>query len=75
MIKGAGCIVFVADSLEVRPEKNMSTLKDLQQNLKEDNINISKISLVMRFNKRDLTYEDISLMSLETMQQDLNRQL
>jgi hypothetical protein len=53
----------------------MSTLKDLQQNLKEDSINIFKIPLVMQFNKRDLTYEDISLMSLETMQQNLNRQL
>jgi len=29
----------------------------------------------MQFNKRDLTDEDISLMSIEKMQQDLNRQL
>ena len=75
VLKGADGIVFVADSLEVRREKNMSSLKDLQQNLKEDNISISKIPLVMQFNKRDLNDENISLMSLEEMQQDLNRQL
>ena len=53
----------------------MLALKDLQQNLKEYNVSIFKVPLVMQFNKRDLTDANITLMPLEKMQQDLNRQL
>jgi len=75
VLRGADGVVFVADSLEVRREKNMLALKDLQQNLKEYNVSIFKIPLVMQFNKRDLTDANITLMPLEKLQQDLNRQL
>jgi hypothetical protein len=75
VLRGADGIVFVADSLEVRREKNMLALKDLHQNLKEYNLSIFKVPLVMQFNKRDLNDADIALMSLEQMQHDLNRQL
>ena len=75
VLRGVDGIIFVADSLEVRREKNMLALKDLQQNLKEYNISIFEIPLVMQFNKRDLTDANIKLMPLEKMQQDLNRQL
>ena len=71
VLRGADGIVFVADSLEVRREKNMLALKDLQQNLKEYNVSIFKV----QYNKRDLTDANITLMPLEKMQQDLNRQL
>jgi signal recognition particle receptor subunit beta len=75
VIRGADGIVFVADSLEVRREKNMLALKDLHQNLKEYNLSIFKIPLVMQFNKRDLSDANIALMPIEKMQHDLNRQL
>ena len=75
VLRGADGIVFVADSLEVRREKNMLALKDLQQNLKEYNVSIFKVPLVMQYNKRDLTDANITLMPLEKMQQELNRQL
>ena len=75
VLRGADGIVFVADSLEVRREKNMLSLKDLQQNLKEYSLSIFKIPLVMQFNKRDLSDANITLMPLEKLQQDLNRQL
>ena len=75
VLRGADGIVFVADSLEVRREKNMLALKDLHQNLKEYNLNIFKVPLVMQFNKRDLGDANIALMPLEQMQRDLNRQL
>ena len=75
VLRGADGIIFVADSLEVRREKNMLALKDLHQNLKEYNLSIFKVPLVMQFNKRDLNDADIALMSLEQMQHDLNRQL
>ena len=75
VLRGADGIIFVADSLEVRREKNMLALKDLQQNLKEYNLSIFKIPLVLQYNKRDLADANITLMPLEKMQQDINRQL
>ena len=75
VLRGADGVVFVADSLEVRREQNMLALKDLQQNLRDYNLSIFKIPLVMQFNKRDLADAHIPLMSLERMSNDLNRQL
>lgn len=53
----------------------MLALKDLQQNLREYNLSIFKIPLVMQFNKRDLAEANIPLMSIEQMSLELNRQL
>ena len=75
VLRGVDGIVFVADSLEVRREKNMISLKDLQSNLKEYNKSIFKVPLIMQYNKRDLSDEGIPLMSVEQMDRDLNRQL
>jgi hypothetical protein len=75
VLRGADGVVFVADSLEVRREQNMLALKDLQQNLREYNLSIFKIPLVMQFNKRDLETDDIPLMPVEQMTNELNRQL
>ena len=75
VLRGADGIVFVADSLEVRREKNMLALKDLHQNLKEYNLSIFKLPLVLQYNKRDLSDANIALMPIEQMEQDLNRQL
>ncbi|OQX27770.1 MAG: gliding motility protein [Desulfobacteraceae bacterium IS3] len=68
-------LVFVADSLKIRREKNMLSLKDLHQNLKEYGLNITKIPLIMQYNKRDLAKQGIPLMSIQQMEKDLNRQL
>jgi len=75
VLRGVDGVVFVADSLVVRREKNMLSLKDLQQNLKEYGLNIFKIPLVLQYNKRDLADEGIPIMPLEKMEKDLNRQL
>ena len=75
VLRGVDGLVFVADSLEVRREKNMLSLKDLHQNLKDYGLNILKVPLVMQFNKRDLAKEGIPLMPIEQMEQELNRQL
>jgi len=75
VLRGVDGIVFVADSLEVRREKNMLSLKDLHQNLKEYGLSILKIPLVLQYNKRDLAKEGIPLMSAEQMEKDLNKQL
>jgi hypothetical protein len=75
VLKGVDGIIFVADSLAVRREKNMLSLKDLQHNLKEYGISILKVPLVMQHNKRDLVEEGVPVMSIEQMERDLNRQL
>jgi mutual gliding-motility protein MglA len=75
VLRGVDGIVFVADSLEVRREKNMISLKDLQTNLKEYGKSIFKVPLVIQYNKRDLADEGIPLMPIEQMDRDLNRQL
>lgn len=75
VLKGVDGIIFVADSLAVRREKNMVSLKDLQHNLKEYGLNIFKVPLVMQHNKRDLARQGFPIMSVEQMEKDLNRQL
>ncbi len=75
VLRGVDGIVFVVDSLESRREKNMLSLMDLQKNLKEYNISIFKIPLVLQYNKRDLKEHGIPLMSIKMMEKDLNRQL
>ncbi|MGB2928273.1 MAG: Rab family GTPase [Desulfobacterales bacterium] len=75
VLKGVDGVIFVADSLAVRREKNMLSLKDLQHNLKEYGISILKIPLVMQHNKRDLAEQGVPVMSIEQMERDLNRQL
>ena len=75
VLKGADGIVFVADSMEIRREKNMISLKDLQKNLKEYNLSIFKVPLVLQYNKRDLGKDGIPIMTIDQMEKDLNRQL
>lgn len=75
VLRGVDGIVFVADSLEVRREKNMISLKDLQSNLKEYGLNIFKVPLVLQYNKRDLDGQGIPIMDIQKMDRDLNRQL
>jgi len=75
VLKGVDGVVFVADSMAVRREKNAISLKDLATNLKEHGLNIFRVPLVMQFNKRDLASEGVPLLSVEQLQRDLNRQL
>ena len=75
VLKGADGIVFVADSLQIRHEKNILSLKDLAQNLQGDGLNIMKIPMVLQYNKRDLAKDGIPLMSVEQMEKAYNRQL
>ncbi len=68
-------VVFVADSLQVRRQKNILSLKDLHLNLKGYGLNIFKIPLVLQYNKRDLADQGIPLLPINQMERDLNRQL
>jgi signal recognition particle receptor subunit beta len=75
VLKNVDGVVFVADSLEIRRKANMLSLKDLQQNLAEQNISIFKIPLVLQYNKRDLADEGLPIMSMELMDKELNGKL
>ena len=75
VLKGADAVVFVADSMRVRHEQNIESLKDMAQNLKDYGINIFQFPVVMQYNKRDLADAGVPLMSLEEMNRFYNRQL
>lgn len=75
VLKNVDGIVFVADSLEIRRKANMLSLKNLQDNLKEQNMSIFKIPLVIQFNKRDLKDQGIPIMPAELMEKELNTKL
>lgn len=75
VLKEVDGLVFVADSLEVRREKNMLSLKDMNENLKEYGMNIFKVPLVLQYNKRDLAKQGLPVMPIEQLDKDLNRQL
>jgi small GTP-binding protein len=75
VLKNVDSVVFVADSLEVRRKANFLSLKDLQQNLAEQNMSIFKIPLVLQYNKRDLAEQGLPIMPVELMEKDLNSKL
>jgi len=75
VLKEVDGLVFVADSLKVRREKNMISLKDMQKNLKEYGLSIFKMPLVLQYNKRDLADEGFPMLTVEQLEHDLNRQL
>jgi hypothetical protein len=75
VLKGVDGVIFVADSLVVRREKNKLSLIDLHENLKKIGLDIRKIPLVLQYNKRDLEEKGLPVMPVERMDLELNRQL
>ena len=54
ILRGVDGIVFVADSQEERMDANLEALDNLATNLKEHNIDFTKLPYVLQLNKRDL---------------------
>lgn len=75
VLQGVDAVVFVADSLKVRREKNIESLQNLVDNLKDEGTSIRDIPLVMQYNKRDLQGGAVPILPVETMEKDLNSQL
>ncbi len=75
VLKGVDGIVFVADSMQAMREANLVSLKNLYQNLANYNQSIFKVPLVLQYNKRDLAEQGIPLLSVETLEKDLNSKL
>ena len=75
VLKGVDGVVFVADSLKIRHERNILSLKNLSENLKSYGLNIMTTPIVLQYNKRDLAQEGLPLLSIEEMEKTYNRQL
>ena len=75
VLRGVDGLVFVADSLEATRKKNILSLKNLHENLAAYDVKIFKIPLVLQYNKRDLAQQGIPLLSVETLEKDLNSKL
>ncbi len=75
VLRGVDGIVFVADSMTVRREKNILSLKNLQENLAAYKKSIFRIPCVMQYNKMDLKEQGIPLLPVPTLEKDLNSQL
>jgi len=75
VLRGVDGIVFVADAMAVRRDKNILSLKNLQENLANYKKSIFKIPCVMQYNKVDLSEQGIPLLPVEVLEKDLNDQL
>ena len=75
VLRGVDGIVFVADAMAVRREKNILALKNLQENLAAYKKSIFRIPFVIQYNKIDLKEQGIPLLPLPTLEKDLNSQL
>jgi len=69
ILRGVDGLVFVADSQVERMEANIESLMGLEKNLLEQGYDLSKVPLVMQWNKRDLP----NIVPVEDMNQQLNK--
>lgn len=63
-------VVFVADSQTSKRDENIEAMENLEQNLKENGIDIRSIPLVLQYNKRDLP----DILSIAELNLTLNSQ-
>ena len=75
VLKGVDGVVFVADSLKVRQDKNKESMEDLKKNLQAYSLDIMELPLVLQYNKRDLVSTPIPTLTIEELENDLNREL
>jgi hypothetical protein len=75
VLNGVDGIVFVADSMAVRRERNVLSLQNLEENLSLYKKDLRKVPLVLQYNKRDLKDQGIAILDIETLEKDLNQDL
>ena len=69
ILRGVDGLVFVADSQVERMEANIESLQGLEKNLLDQGYDLSKVPLVMQWNKRDLP----NIVPVEDLQVQLNK--
>jgi len=75
VLRGVDGIVFVADVIAIRREKNVQSLMNLRENLGHHKIQLEKIPYVFQYNKIDLKGQGIPLTPLNVLSQDLNKNM
>jgi len=68
ILRATDGIIFVADSQKQFFEKNIESLKDMIENMKEYGLNLENTPIILQYNKRDL--DDI--VSVEDLNNSLN---
>jgi len=67
ILKGADGVVFVADSQEARRDANAESVRNLQENLRAQGLDLAQLPYVLQLNKRDLP----GAMTVEEMTREL----
>jgi mutual gliding-motility protein MglA len=73
VLRGVDGLVFVADAMAVRRDKNILSLRNLQENLAGYRKALNSIPWVLQYNKMDLAEQGIPVLPVEVLDQDLNR--
>ena len=68
VLKGADCVVFVADSQASKLQENIESWNELQEQLRRMNKDMNDFPLVMQWNKRDLQ----EILPVSVLEQYLN---
>lgn len=69
ILRGCDGIIFVADSSSVRQDANVSSLKNMRENLVFNKLKLEEIPWILQYNKRDLA----DAVPLEKLEQNLNQ--
>ncbi len=69
ILRGVDGLVFVADSQVERMEANLESYQGLERNLAEQGYDVSKVPMVMQWNKRDLP----NIVPVEDLRFQLNK--
>jgi len=75
VLKGVDGLVFVADPLQVRRDRNKESLEDLRKNLLEHGLALHEMPLVLQYNKRDLCNTPVPTLTVAELEADLNSEL
>jgi len=68
ILRATDGIIFVADSQKQLLEKNIESLKDMIENMKEYGLNLENTPIILQYNKRDLN----DIVSVEDLNNSLN---
>ncbi len=68
VLKGVDGVVFVADSQRPMREANLESFASLRDNLKELNLDLDELPVVLQYNKRDLK----NVLTVDELEHDLN---
>ena len=74
VLRGVDGVVFVADAMTVRREKNIQAFENLQENLASYKKGLTALPCVLQYNKMDLLEQGIPLLPIEVLERDLNHE-